>query len=282
MLPYRRVHIATLVRERFSMHEVTEKGLSRESGPPLHHQLFTVLREQILRGLYLPGAPIPNEAQLGELFGVSRITVRRAVADLHALGLVEKKQGLGTFVRLELPAQRPAATLGFVDGLRKQAQNTQVIVLEVSMQLPPAVLALQLQLDKGVEAVHAVRLRSVGKMPVMVTDAWVPASLGHGITAAKLRKQALYEILLDQGVRFGRVVQEITALSAEPHHAKLLGVTMGSPLMRITRLLYGKDRKPVQHLTIHISPERSRLLMDVPIESVNTFGAGQITHDVGR
>jgi GntR family transcriptional regulator len=80
-------------------------------------------------------------------------------------------------------------------------------------------------------------------------------------------------------VQFGRVVQEITAVSADPHYAALLDVTTGSPLLRMTRLLYGTDRQPVQHLTIHVTPERSRILMDVSIESVNTLGAGQITHD---
>jgi GntR family transcriptional regulator len=253
--------------------------LPRKSALPLHHQLFMVLRDQILRGLYLPGAGIPNEARLCELFGVSRITVRRAVADLETEGLLEKRHGHGTFVRLDLPSQRPAATLGFVDSLRKQAQNTDVKVLELQTGQAPAVVALQLQLPAGEAAIHAVRLRSAGGRPLMVTDAWVPEHLGGGITRAALRRQGLYEILMGQGVRFGRVVQEITAVSADPYYASLLAVTVGSPLLRMTRLLYGVDRQPVQHLTIHVSPERSRILMDVAIESVNTLGAGQITHD---
>lgn len=252
---------------------------ARRSGPPLHHQIYTVLREQILRGLYPPGGLIPNEPQIGELFNVSRITVRRAVADLHADGLVEKKQGLGTFVRHDLPSQRPAATLGFVDSLRKQAQNTKVSVLSVGLEKIPPVIALQLELTHGESAMHAVRLRSVGTQPLMVTDAWVPERFAVGLTRAKLLKQALYEILMAQGVQFGRVVQEITAVPADPHYAKLLDVDVGSPLLRMTRILYALDRQPVQHLTIHVTPERSRILMDVSIESVNTLGAGQITHD---
>lgn len=255
-------------------------GASRGAGLPLHQQLFVVLREQIMRGLYPPGATIPNEARLGDLFKVSRITVRRAVADLEAEGLVEKKQGLGTFVRQDLPPQRPAATLGFVDSLRKQAQATQVTVLNLHARAePPPVVALQLQLEPGERAVHAERLRSTEGHPAMITDAWVPERLGKGITRAKLQKKALYEILMSQGVRFGRVVQEITAVPADPHYARLLNVEVGSPLLRMTRLLYDVDRQPVQHLTIHLSPERSRVLMDVPIESVNTLGAGQIAHD---
>lgn len=255
------------------------QGAPRNGGAPLHHQLFVVLRDQILRGLYPPGTLIPNEARLGELFGVSRVTVRHAMQDLHAQGLVDKQQGRGTFVRQDLPAQRPAVTLGFLASLKKQAQNTQVTVLDVGVQDPPAVVALQLQLAPGERAVHAVRLRSIKDTPMMVTDAWVPERIGEGITRARLQRQPLYEILMDQGVRFGRVAQEITAVPADPHHANLLAMQVGSPMMRMHRLLYGADHQPVQHLTIYFSPERSRILMDTDIASVNTLGAGQITHD---
>lgn len=257
----------------------TDQALRRTSGPPLHHQLFLVLRDQILRGLYSPGAAIPNEARLGELFGVSRITVRRAVSDLENEGLLEKRHGRGTFVRMELPAQRPAATAGFVDALRKQQQSTQVTVLELATGDAPPVIALQLQLPAGERAVHAVRLRSAGGRPVMVTDAWVPEHVGRGITRGSLKRKGLYELLMEQGISFGRVVQEISAEPADPRLAGLLRVTPGAPLLRLTRLLYDGAGQPVQHITIYVTPERSRILMDVDIASLNTLGAGQITHD---
>lgn len=254
----------------------------RKTRLPLHHQLYVVLRDQIMRGLYAPGALIPNESRLGELFGVSRITVRRAVADLHAEGLLEKQQGRGTFVRMQLPAQRPAATLGFVEALQRAAQTTQVTVLDVQTLDPPAVIAMQLDLPTGHVAVHAVRLRSGNGQPLMVTDAWVPDRFASHVTRAKLKRHALYEILMAQGIEFGRVVQEITAEPANPQLATWLAVDVGSPLLRVTRVLYSIDRVPVMHITIHASPERSRILMDVPIASMNTLGAGQIAHDVPR
>lgn len=257
-----------------------EPSLSRKDVVPLHHQLFVVLRDQILRGLYAPGAPIPNETRLGELFRVSRITVRRAVADLEAQGLLEKRHGHGTFVRMDLPPQRPAATLGFVDSLRKQQQNTQVAVLELEVATAPPVVALQLALSPTERAVHAVRLRSAGGRPLMVTDAWVPERLGARITRAGLRRQGLYELLMSEGIRFGRVVQEISAEPCDPRMAQLLQVAAGSPLLRMYRLLYDTDGQAVQHITIHFTSERSRILMDVDIKSLNTLGAGQITHDV--
>ena len=77
--------------------------LSRTSGTPLHRQLFAVLRDGILSGVYQPGSALPKEEALCERFGVSRITVRRTLEDLKAEGLIEKRQGRGTFVTVRTP-----------------------------------------------------------------------------------------------------------------------------------------------------------------------------------
>src|SRR5688572_8802775 len=109
----------------------TQATLSRDSGTSLHRQLYLLLRDRIMQGVYRPGESIPNEDALCSLFGVSRITVRRAVADLAARGLLEKRRGRGTFVSMDLPPSRAQATLGLVDALRRAATETDVEVLSV-------------------------------------------------------------------------------------------------------------------------------------------------------
>jgi GntR family transcriptional regulator len=258
----------------------SDSRIARAPGTSLHRQLFVILRDQILRGLHSPGAAIPNEEALCEEFGVSRITVRRAVADLEAAGLLVKRHGRGTFVSNALPPARPSATLSLLDSLRKSATETQAEVLGIETAHPPPDIARQLDLVAGTPAVHALRLRRRNGTPVMVTEAWVPEAIGRNITRRDLQKRALYEILISQGIRFGRIVQEITAVAANPFYAEQLGTELAAPLVKITRLLYDTHRRPVQHLTIHVSPERSRLLMDVTIDTVNTLSAGSIFHDL--
>ena len=199
----------------------SDSRIARAPGTSLHRQLFVILRDQILRGLHPPGAAIPNEEALGEEFGVSRITVRRAVADLEAAGLLVKRHGRGTFVSSALPPARPSATLGLLDSLRKSATETQAEVLRIETAHPPADIARQLDLVAGTPAVHALRLRRRDGTPVMVTEAWVPEAVGRNITRRDLQKRALYEILISQGIRFGRIVQEITAVAASPFFASV-------------------------------------------------------------
>jgi len=254
-------------------------SLERGPGTSLHRQLFVVLRDEITRGVYASGA-LPKEEALGERFGVSRITVRRALADLASLGLVERRHGLGTFVRGDLPKARARPSLGLIDGLRKAALETDVEVIEVALSVPPPDVAALLQITPNEKAVHALRLRSIDGVPVMLTDAWVPAQLGKRVSVSALRKHALYEILMAQGVKFGRVVQEITAEVADPARARLLQVETGAPLLKMVRLLHDLEAQPVQHLTVSLTAERSRILMDIAGETINTLSAGQVVHDV--
>lgn len=252
----------------------------RATGTALHRQLFIVLRDEITRGVYAVTGALPNEEALGDRFGVSRITVRRALADLVTLGLVERRHGLGTFVKASPHTARETPNLSFIDALHQVATETQVQVLQVERVAPLPDVAAVLQLAPGELALHAYRLRSVAGVPVMMTEAWVPGFVGKRVTAARLRKRALYEVLQEEGVQFGRVVQEFSAQAASPDVARFLKVEIGSPLLKLVRLMHDVEARPVQHLTALLPPDRSRMLMEIPGDKVNTLHAGQVVHDV--
>ena len=259
---------------------VNSTALKRSPGTSLHRQMFTVLRDQIVRGQYRSGTMLPKEEELCALFDVSRITVRRALADLEAEGLVEKRQGKGTFVRLELPAMRPMATLGFIESLRQISGDTQVEVLSLEHPVAGGDIAQLLNVDDDSRLLHVTRLRRKAAVPVMITEAWVPEAYIGEVNHADLEAQPLFELLMQRGVRFDRVVQEYTAIAASPLQARLLQVPPGQPLMRINRLIYDEQKRPVQYLAVVMSPERSRILMDFEIGAMNTLAAGTIVHDV--
>ncbi len=254
--------------------------LGQAPGTALHRQVFVVLRDEISRGVYASTGALPKEEAMCERFSVSRITVRRALADLVAVGLVERRHGLGTFLRADAQVPRANPNLSLIDSLHQSATYTDVRVLEVGQVVPPPSIAALLKLREGEAAMHAVRMRSIKGTPAMWTEAWVPADVGGKITAAALRKRALYLLLMDQGITFGRVVQEITTQLADPALANWLKTEVGSPLIKLTRLMHDRDARPVEHLTALLPSDRSRILMDIPGELINTLSAGQIVHDV--
>src|ERR1700749_1407279 len=89
------------------------------AGVPLHRQLFLVLHDEIARGALAPGDALPTEQALCDQFGVSRITVRRALADLAGRGYIERRQGVGSFVSRRAVSDGVPATGSYMDGLRQ-------------------------------------------------------------------------------------------------------------------------------------------------------------------
>lgn len=112
---------------------------------------------------------MPTEEALCEQFGVSRVKVRRALADLQADGLVQRRHGRGTYVRGEVRTALPSMDLGLLKSLEQVARETQVQVLAVRTEQPPAQMGSLLRLAPGEPAVHALRLRKSGDTPLMLS-----------------------------------------------------------------------------------------------------------------
>ena len=214
--------------------------LIRDPGTALHRQIFLVLRDGIIQGTYAAGTALPTEEALVATFGVARATVRRALADLQSEGLVQRRHGSGTFVRADLRTAAEMTNLSYIDDLRHTAQTSSVRVLSLETIKPPKWVTSILEIPEDEKAVRASRLRVAGETPLMVTEAWVPLVIGSRITAAALKKRAMYEILTDQGIEFGRVVQTISAESADPRKAGLLNCEVGTALIRMTRLMHDR------------------------------------------
>ena len=108
------------------------------AGVPLHRQLFLVLHDEIASGALAPGDALPTEQTLCDQFGVSRITVRRALADLADAGLIERRQGVGSFVRDQPRRMRRAGGGSYMDELRQTEFETEVDVIELDVRnVPP-------------------------------------------------------------------------------------------------------------------------------------------------
>jgi GntR family transcriptional regulator len=250
-------------------------------GMPLHRQLFLVLRDQIRRGALGPEEALPTEQELGLQFGVSRITVRRALQDLSDQGYVQRRHGRGTFVSARLPSKLRSPELTVKDSLRKAQLETTVEVVELALRPAPSSIRDALALPDG-QALYVLRLRNdkTSGEPLMLTETWLPAGFSGVINRKSLVRRAMYEILAGAGSDMGRIAQEVTAEMADPRTARLLQTAIGAPLVRVNRLVYDLDDHPVEHASVFLSPERSRIRMDIRAADVGTAGSGFIAHDV--
>jgi GntR family transcriptional regulator len=257
--------------------------LSTDAGVPLHRQLFLVLHDEIDRGVIAPGEALPTEQTLCDQFGVSRITVRRALADLAEQGYIERRHGVGSFVREHGPSDPLSASGSYMDGLRQTQFETQVDVVELGVRRPPRAVADALGTSGSGELLHIVRVRRQRRTgePLIVTDAWLPTGLADTLTEPALIRAALYELLSDVGITLDRVQHEITAEIAGPRNAQLLDMPIGAALLRLNRLAFVAGT-PHHYLSVLLSPSRSRVVMNQSAAELETGDGLAITHDVRR
>lgn len=259
---------------------ISTSGLSR-TGTALHRQVYLVLRERLLSGAIAPQAQLPPEPVLCEQFGVSRITLRRAVADLQAEGLLQRVHGRGTFAVAPAPAARGRSE-GYVDDMRQLSADTTVKVIELDSLPAPAWVAERLQVPPGELVQRSVRLRLRQAVPVVLLTAWVPQRWSHDITRAELAKRPLNELLRQRGLRFGRVVQEIGACLADPLQAQRLEVAVGAALLQVDRVVHDREGAPVEYVAMTLSPQRSRMVFETPAELVEHVSSGRVVHVAAR
>jgi GntR family transcriptional regulator len=256
-------------------------GVTAGAGVPLHRQLFLVLHDEIARGAIAPGEALPTEQSLCDQFGVSRITVRRALADLADQGYIERRQGVGSFVRQRDRSDEAPLSGSYMDNLRQTQFQTSVDVVEHDNRTPPSTIADALGDVNGMLHILRVRRERRTDEPLMITEAWLPTDLSDVLSASALRETPLYELLSSAGVVVDRMQHEITAEIAGPRNAGLLDVPIGSALLRVNRLALVAGT-PHHYVSIVLSPNRSRVLMRESAEELNSGEGLAIAHDVRR
>jgi GntR family transcriptional regulator len=248
------------------------------NGTLLHRQLYTSLREEILAGRYRRGERLPTQEALCQQFSVSRITVRRALGDLQSNGLIYNKRGGGTFVAPNAGAGEQRPPFGFVDQLRRTLRETTVEVLLVKTDRSPPAVAVALGLGNGEAALHVIRTRSRGQIPVMLLDSWIPLAFAKKVTAEALGTKPLLRLISASSKQLGKVIQEVNGALASPLVAKALAVEVNSAMLKIDRLIHNRANSPIQHVTLWSTPLRSRMVMEFDANDANNFHAGQIQH----
>jgi GntR family transcriptional regulator len=248
---------ATLIGRKPAGHGALTKAVpvSRQLGNPLHQQVFLVLRDRILSRRYDVGAMLPSEDDLARMFNVSRTTIRNALAALHVGGLIEKRQGIGTFVR-ESGTATPIRTSmsDMVTHIHEIGRSTTVQVIEFGFEKPPK--HVQDLFDAGDDAVfqRAIRVRRLKKRPILYVTSYIPETIGRQFGAADMEKRPVLDLLEDAGIRLKAGEQWVSATLAEPIVASRLTIEVGSPLLQIERIHFNDNNAPVEYLEILAVP----------------------------
>ena len=241
--------------------------LDRNSSLPLWTQFRDALRARILQGELAVGTKLPTEAEFGEQFGISRIVVREALAELVRNGLIYKIRGQGAFVSArERDDDFVSTVLGFSDEMERKGRTVRTQVLIQELRAPNESEARALELKSGDQVVALKRLRSVdGELRLLVETA-VPADLAPGLHRARLENRSLYDVLRRQyGLRIVRAERWIDAVLPDTQTSVLMQITGHEPLMRIESVAFGANGRPLEHYFALHRCQSSRLHVQTTI-----------------
>lgn len=216
--------------------------LITESYSPLYKQLIQKIRNDIANGVYPVHSRIPSEQELCETYQVSRVTVRKALAELTQEGLLNRHQGKGTFVGVPRICKDLKDVNSFHNACRLMGCEPGTRVLHAQMVHTEEEDRRDL-LEEGDQVVEIVRLRMADDMPVMLETNRFPAAYAYLLDEDL--SGSLYGVLEEHGVETSQAIHEISMSYATPAQAKQLDVAPGGALLQLREVIYDQHHQPL-------------------------------------
>jgi GntR family transcriptional regulator, histidine utilization repressor len=208
-------------------------AVTRRPAPP-YARVKQFLKEELARGRWLPGALMPSDAELVAQFGVSRMTVTRALRELQAEGLVERIQGVGTFAA---HLYRVSSTLTIRDLHEEIVSRGHRHHAEVHIAAPeraPAELAFQLGLAVGAPVFHTLIVHFENDVPLQCEDRYVNPACAPDYLEVDFSKMTPTHYLL-QVAPLWEAQYSIQASSPSSQEARLLEIGPAEPCLVVVR-----------------------------------------------
>ena len=215
---------------------------------PLYRQIKALILQSLQRAEWRPGEAIPSELELAAHYKVSQGTVRKAIDELSAEHLLLRRQGKGTFVATHSEARAQFRFLRLMP-LEGEQEYPSSRLLECRRARAGAEIARELQMKAGDSLVFLRRVLIFKGEPTVIDEISLPGSIFKGLSAAKFNeyKGSMYNLFETEfGTRMLRAEERISALAADAETGKLLGVSVGTPLLCVDRVSYTYGDKPVE------------------------------------
>jgi GntR family transcriptional regulator len=251
-----------------------------DSNTPLWEGLYKHLRERIDSGDLPPNSEVPRELQLAAEHGISRTTVRQALAQLQADGLITRGKGrLGRRVRDQRPLEwnlckfergerRDNAATGMDDWAAAVAEQGREPRQEVrvSITVPPDDVALALELEPGALAVRRHRIRYVDNAPYQLSVSWFPEHVARDTMLMEARDIAVPGgILRSIGCPQVSIRDRIGIRMPTPAEADQLDIPTGTPVGEHHRTGYGEDGQPIRHMVTVFGGDKHFLVYELEL-----------------
>ena len=223
--------------------------------------LLDLIRSQKVKA----GEKLPTEQELERQFGVSRITVRNAVAQLETMGLLRRRAGLGTFVAQQKIEQDLRRLTGFVEdmvaiGMRASAKVARITEVRASVYV-----ASRLNLSRGSRVTYIERVRLGDDEPLSFDTTYLPVEIGRKVARDNLVDIPIFELLEKKyKIKLGKAEYTIEASQATPVIARRLHISTGAAILLVERTTFNRAGRPIDYEKLHYRGDRMRYRLQVP------------------
>lgn len=237
-----------------------------ESGPiPLYHQVEQHLLGRLRGGDFAPGTLLPTEEQLCAAYGVSRITVRKALESLTQQGAITRRRGIGSFAAERAHGVHSVRLSGSLDEFLQSAVQlrSRVLSMEACAADDEVASALALAPLDPVTRLELVTAGADGPLAHLVI--YFPEAVGRLLSIEDVSGDVpvvrMVERKLSRSVvRAEQLIQPDIAGAETAAH---LGVARGTPILRVRRTYYAVSGQPVEIAFVHYHPERYRYAVEL-------------------
>jgi DNA-binding GntR family transcriptional regulator len=236
---------------------------------PLHEQVRWDLLERIRRNEFPRGDPIPNEAQLCDHYKVSRITIRRAIGDLCADGVLYRRHGIGTFVVDAVSAAQSIRLRGSLADILAEDPRMRFALVQISDEAwdeaarqATAPLGPIKRLDFKV---------TIEKRPLAYAQLYVPAARYDEKLAAGMNgiRQPILVFVEHAKHTLAAAEQLIYAGSAAPKIAEALQLGEGTPILQMRRAYFDTVGDLISVVVGHFHPESIEIKVKLQLASMD-------------
>jgi GntR family transcriptional regulator len=223
-----------------------------------YKRIAAELRRLVAGGEIAPGRLLPSEAELAEKHQASRVTIRRALAELKHDGIVDSRQGFGWYVVGASLRQSLRDMTTIERQVRAAGREPSRELVSFAFKPTPPTLTEVLATESVLEV---TRIDRIDGQPFAAATVWVRADLAADLSPRALERRPLSAQL---GVELGGATQTITAVSATEQDAGFLDVPKGAPLLRVERTTWDAEGRPILRSDARYKPLLTEFVVDLP------------------
>lgn len=241
----------------------SKPDLAEAGAAPSHARIEQWLAGVIDDPAMSAGDKLPAEGELAAALGVSRMTLRQALAALESRGLVQRKRGRagGTFVSRPRIECDLTGLPGFTEQMRRANVRASARLVRSGAVEAPRKVAQALDLARGEQVYEIVRVRMVDREPLALEETYLPVDAFPGLLDHRLTG-SLYSLMRRKYNLEPFTAREwLEPVIASEVHARLLGTDVGSALMLVTRTAYTEFGKPIEHAYDRYRADRTRIAL---------------------